>query len=183
VPDQRPKPYRGAPEEDRTLEVPALLPGPAHGGAPSSGAPNGGAPNGGAPNGGAPNGGALNGGAPNGGTPNGGTANGGAANGGSAGVDVAGGPVVPGGFTPSGLPVRVRQASLAAPLADAPRAEELPVAGAAPDGEEDLGRSPEEVRKIMASYQAGTLRGRSAAVEPEGDAADPPPAGTDDESR
>ncbi|MBO2451433.1 nitrate- and nitrite sensing domain-containing protein [Actinomadura barringtoniae] len=59
--------------------------------------------------------------------------------------------------TPSGLPVRVPQASLAPPL----RTEE-PVVAEEPDEEEAV-RSPEEIQRIMGSYQAGTRRGRDEA--------------------
>jgi signal transduction histidine kinase len=58
-------------------------------------------------------------------------------------------------LTPSGLPWRVRQASLAAPLREEPQA--------AQDSSEGLGRSPDETRDMMASYQAATRRGREAA--------------------
>ena len=58
--------------------------------------------------------------------------------------------------TPSGLPVRVPQASLAPPL----RTDE-PVVAEEP--EEEDARSPEEIQRIMGSYQAGTRRGRSDA--------------------
>ncbi|MEV3924347.1 sensor histidine kinase [Actinomadura coerulea] len=62
--------------------------------------------------------------------------------------------------TPSGLPVRVPQANLAEPLrTDEPAvADELEEPG-------DPGRSPEEIKQIMGSYQRGTQRGRSAAAE------------------
>ncbi|MCW6008452.1 nitrate- and nitrite sensing domain-containing protein [Micromonospora sp. CPCC 205371] len=58
-------------------------------------------------------------------------------------------------LTPSGLPWRVRQASLAAPLREEPPAAQDPSDG--------LGRSPDETRDMMASYQAATRRGREAA--------------------
>jgi signal transduction histidine kinase len=59
-------------------------------------------------------------------------------------------------FTPSGLPFRVPQANIAAPLrGEAP----VPVE----DDEDD--RSPEEIRKIMGSFQMGTQRGRSEAAK------------------
>jgi len=58
-------------------------------------------------------------------------------------------------FTPSGLPRRVRQASLAAPLRNG---------GASTDeSDEPAARPPEDIRKMMASYQKGTSRGRTAA--------------------
>ncbi|NDU72561.1 histidine kinase, partial [Actinomadura sp. DSM 109109] len=62
--------------------------------------------------------------------------------------------------TPSGLPVRVPQANLAEPL----RTEE-PVVADEPDEQEDQGRSPEEIQRIMGSYQRGTQRGRVDAAE------------------
>ncbi|MFB4298139.1 nitrate- and nitrite sensing domain-containing protein [Actinomadura sp. NTSP31] len=62
--------------------------------------------------------------------------------------------------TPSGLPVRVPQANLAEPL----RTDE-PVAAAEPDEPDDPGRSPEEIQRIMGSYQRGTRQGRSDAAE------------------
>ncbi|MEO3825293.1 nitrate- and nitrite sensing domain-containing protein [Actinomadura sp. B10D3] len=58
--------------------------------------------------------------------------------------------------TPSGLPVRVPQANLAAPLqADEPAAAEQ-------DEHDDPGRSPEEIQRIMGSYQRGTRLARTA---------------------
>ncbi|MCQ0018332.1 hypothetical protein [Actinomadura madurae] len=58
--------------------------------------------------------------------------------------------------TPSGLPVRVPQANLAAPLqaGEAPAAEQ--------DEHDDPGRSPEEIQRIMGSYQRGTRLARTA---------------------
>ncbi|WP_433464828.1 nitrate- and nitrite sensing domain-containing protein [Spirillospora sp. CA-128828] len=61
--------------------------------------------------------------------------------------------------TPSGLPVRVPQANLAEPL----RTDE-PVVTDEPDEQDDPGRSPEEIQRIMGSYQRGTRRGRSDAA-------------------
>jgi signal transduction histidine kinase len=57
--------------------------------------------------------------------------------------------------TPNGLPRWVRQASLAAPLREAP----------GPEAERggDTHRAPEEVHRMMVSYQRGTMRGREAA--------------------
>jgi signal transduction histidine kinase len=83
-------------------------------------------------------------------------------------------------YTPAGLPWRVRQASLALPLrATTPARPDVP-GGAQPEpgcggGEhpprlpgvepdEAPARGPEEVRRMMASYQTGTLRGRSEAA-------------------
>ncbi|QKG22724.1 sensor histidine kinase [Actinomadura verrucosospora] len=62
--------------------------------------------------------------------------------------------------TPSGLPVRVPQANLAEPL----RTDE-PIVAEEPDETDDPGRSPEEIQRIMGSYQRGTRRGRSDAAE------------------
>ncbi|GIG97090.1 hypothetical protein Pma05_36630 [Plantactinospora mayteni] len=63
-------------------------------------------------------------------------------------------------LTPSGLPVRVRQANLAAPLRDADgRPEPEPA-------EEPAPRTPEQIRRMMSSYQSGTRRGRSDAARP-----------------
>ncbi|KKJ94702.1 histidine kinase [Micromonospora sp. HK10] len=61
------------------------------------------------------------------------------------------------GSTGSGLPVRVRQASLAPEL----RVETATVAG---DPDEDTVRPPEQVRRMMTSYQSGTRRGRTDAA-------------------
>ncbi len=58
--------------------------------------------------------------------------------------------------TPSGLPVRVPQANLAAPL----QAGETPAAEQ--DEHDDPGRSPEEIQRIMGSYQRGTRLARTA---------------------
>ncbi|WP_346042558.1 sensor histidine kinase [Actinomadura chokoriensis] len=69
-------------------------------------------------------------------------------------------------ITPSGLPVRVPQANLAEPL----RADE-PVVADEPEEQEDPGRSPAEIKRIMGSYQRGTRRGRSDAAR-----SGPPPA-------
>ena len=60
--------------------------------------------------------------------------------------------------TPSGLPLRVRQANLAAPL----RQTETPADE--PTTDTDAPRPPEKIRQMMSSYQTGTLRGRSAAA-------------------
>ncbi|MFI0484237.1 nitrate- and nitrite sensing domain-containing protein [Actinomadura sp. 9N215] len=62
-------------------------------------------------------------------------------------------------ITPSGLPVRVPQANLAEPL----RTDE-PVVDEGPE-DEDPGRSPEEIQRIMGSYQRGTRQGRSDAAQ------------------
>ncbi|GGV11094.1 hypothetical protein GCM10010182_34120 [Actinomadura cremea] len=68
-------------------------------------------------------------------------------------------PPVPDTTTPSGLPVRVPQANLVDPL----RADE-PIAAQQPDEDDDLGRSPEEIKRIMGAYQRGGRRGRSDAA-------------------
>jgi hypothetical protein len=61
--------------------------------------------------------------------------------------------------TPNGLPRRVRQASLAAPLYDdKPPAPEQ-------HGNDDPMRAPEDIRRMMASYQTGTMRGRTEAQQ------------------
>ncbi|MDO3703457.1 nitrate- and nitrite sensing domain-containing protein [Micromonospora sp. C28SCA-DRY-2] len=57
--------------------------------------------------------------------------------------------------TDSGLPVRVRQANIVPELRDEP---------AAPDDDEDVVRPPEQVRRMMSSYQTGTRRGRTDAA-------------------
>jgi hypothetical protein len=61
-----------------------------------------------------------------------------------------------GGLTANGLPRRVRQASLAAPLRSGPPP--------APAGDVLAGRTPEQVRRVMSSYQRGTARGRADAA-------------------
>lgn len=65
-----------------------------------------------------------------------------------------------GEVTSSGLPVRVPQASLAPSLRDE-------TSGGEPPAEDDPGRSPEEIRRIVGAFQSGTLRGRAASVESE----------------
>ncbi|WP_235558408.1 nitrate- and nitrite sensing domain-containing protein [Sphaerimonospora mesophila] len=66
-------------------------------------------------------------------------------------------PASPASFTPSGLPFRVPQASLAPELAAGPQS--------VLDGEDDEDRSPEDIRKIMGSFQSGTRKGRSEAAK------------------
>lgn len=71
--------------------------------------------------------------------------------------------------TPSGLPSRVRQASLAPGLRNADRAPDAPAANS--------GRTPEQIRDMMASYQKASLRGRADANRSlEAVADDVPPA-------
>ncbi|MFY1583450.1 nitrate- and nitrite sensing domain-containing protein [Micromonospora sp. WMMD734] len=66
-------------------------------------------------------------------------------------------PTVEGPVTDAGLPVRVRQASLAPELRAAPSTGETAAAGAPR-------RAPEQVRQLMSAYQSGTRRGRSDAA-------------------
>lgn len=61
------------------------------------------------------------------------------------------------GFTPSGLPFRVPQANLAPALAEESRN--------ANEAEDQEDRSPDDIRKIMGSFQSGTRRGRSEAAK------------------
>ncbi|GAB2949416.1 hypothetical protein GCM10027280_42500 [Micromonospora polyrhachis] len=62
--------------------------------------------------------------------------------------------------TPSGLPLRVRQASLATPLRQqSETAPEEAVPGVEPP------RPPDQIRQMMSSYQSGTRRGRSEAAQ------------------
>ena len=70
--------------------------------------------------------------------------------------------------TPFGLPRRVRQASIAAPLRVAAPAT----------AEEPSGRPPEQLRQMMASYQAATVRGRADA-DPDRPPAEGPAAESD----
>ncbi|MDT4986893.1 MAG: hypothetical protein QOI74_987 [Micromonosporaceae bacterium] len=64
------------------------------------------------------------------------------------------------GFTDNGLPRRVKQANLAAPLR-----QQAPEPEAEPSGPGATTRSPEEIRTMMASYQRGTKRGRSGSAD------------------
>ncbi|MFG2061168.1 nitrate- and nitrite sensing domain-containing protein [Micromonospora sp. NPDC048871] len=57
--------------------------------------------------------------------------------------------------TESGLPVRIRQASITPALRAEPEAAEE---------DEDVIREPEQVRRMMSSYQTGTQRGRTDAA-------------------
>ncbi|MBQ1063632.1 nitrate- and nitrite sensing domain-containing protein [Micromonospora sp. C41] len=60
--------------------------------------------------------------------------------------------------TDAGLPVRVRQASLAPELRhDQTEADD-------DDADDDTARAPEQVRRMMSSYQSGTRRGRTDAA-------------------
>ncbi|MEU8128686.1 nitrate- and nitrite sensing domain-containing protein [Micromonospora sp. NPDC049049] len=58
--------------------------------------------------------------------------------------------------TDSGLPVRVRQANIVPELRDDPAVSET--------DDEDVVRPPEQVRRMMSSYQTGTRRGRTDAA-------------------
>ncbi|MFI9577039.1 nitrate- and nitrite sensing domain-containing protein [Microbispora rosea] len=73
-------------------------------------------------------------------------------------------PAPPAGFTPSGLPFRVPQANLAPALAEESRN--------ANEAEDQEDRSPDDIRKIMGSFQSGTRRGRSEAAKLLGDEED-----------
>ncbi|MFE9693950.1 nitrate- and nitrite sensing domain-containing protein [Micromonospora sp. NPDC005806] len=59
--------------------------------------------------------------------------------------------------TGSGLPVRVRQASLVPELRSESSTEDI-------DEDDDPVRPPEQVRRMMSSYQSGTRRGRTDAA-------------------
>jgi anti-sigma regulatory factor (Ser/Thr protein kinase) len=63
--------------------------------------------------------------------------------------------------TPGGLPVRVPQASLAPAL----RGDGTSTAKNAKEGNEDIGPSPEDIRKSFGGLQAGTRRGRTDAAK------------------
>jgi hypothetical protein len=78
--------------------------------------------------------------------------------------------------------MRVRQANLAAPLRDGPPAIRETAPGGSGAGGADKGRSPEQIRAMMGSYQAATVRGRREA-ERSLDAQVPPeaPGGSQDE--
>ncbi|MFF0252505.1 nitrate- and nitrite sensing domain-containing protein [Micromonospora zamorensis] len=71
--------------------------------------------------------------------------------------------------TKAGLPVRVRQASIVPELRDEPATE---------SDHDDVVRQPEQVRKMMSSYQTGTRRGRTDAARLLGGASDAQPAAT-----
>ncbi|MET7710730.1 nitrate- and nitrite sensing domain-containing protein [Micromonospora sp. NPDC005413] len=58
--------------------------------------------------------------------------------------------------TDSGLPVRIRQANIVPELRDDPALSEA--------DDEDVVRPPEQVRRMMSSYQTGTRRGRTDAA-------------------
>jgi signal transduction histidine kinase len=76
------------------------------------------------------------------------------------------GPVAPApvtDYTAQGLPRRVRQANLAEPLRTAPA--EMPAETPEEPADSPGGRSPEQLRAMMSSFQRGTRRGRSDAAE------------------
>lgn len=70
--------------------------------------------------------------------------------------------------TDSGLPVRVRQANIVPELRDDPAVSET--------DDEDVVRPPEQVRRMMSSYQTGTRRGRTDAARLLGGASGTPAA-------
>ncbi|MGN9911653.1 sensor histidine kinase [Phytohabitans sp. LJ34] len=74
-------------------------------------------------------------------------------------------------LTPSGLPWRVRQASIAAPLRETSPAPDQPPAPAP--------RTPEQTRNMMSSYQSATRRGRAEAERRLGAEQPPRPAEPD----
>ncbi|MFD0782435.1 nitrate- and nitrite sensing domain-containing protein [Micromonospora azadirachtae] len=75
--------------------------------------------------------------------------------------------------TPGGLPVRVRQSSLAPQLRDSNRPPEESTR------EDEPPRNPERVRRMMSSYQKGTLRGRAETDRRLGDDNDTDPQDTE----
>ncbi|MEU4402407.1 nitrate- and nitrite sensing domain-containing protein [Micromonospora orduensis] len=76
--------------------------------------------------------------------------------------------------TNSGLPVRVRQANIVPELRDDPAATDT--------DDEDVARPPEQVRRMMSSYQTGTRRGRTDAARLLGGGAGTPPSATPEPS-
>ncbi|MER7891173.1 nitrate- and nitrite sensing domain-containing protein [Micromonospora sp. NPDC094482] len=80
--------------------------------------------------------------------------------------------------TDSGLPVRVRQANIVPELRDDPAAN-------AAEEDEDAIRPPEQVRRMMSSYQTGTRRGRTDAARLLGGAgeASEPASGSDSDEQ
>ncbi|MFC3500256.1 nitrate- and nitrite sensing domain-containing protein [Micromonospora krabiensis] len=77
--------------------------------------------------------------------------------------------------TDSGLPVRVRQANIVPELRDDPAATSA-------DDDEDTVRPPEQVRRMMSSYQTGTRRGRTEAARLLGGPDDEPDPGSGPEA-
>ncbi|MFI7609004.1 nitrate- and nitrite sensing domain-containing protein [Micromonospora sp. NPDC049366] len=77
--------------------------------------------------------------------------------------------------TDSGLPVRVRQANIVPELRDDP-------ATTSADDDEDTVRPPEQVRRMMSSYQTGTRRGRTEAARLLGGPDDEPDPGSGPEA-
>ncbi|MEW2432375.1 nitrate- and nitrite sensing domain-containing protein [Micromonospora sp. NPDC047644] len=75
--------------------------------------------------------------------------------------------------TDSGLPVRVRQANIVPELRDDPAVSET--------DDEDVVRPPEQVRRMMSSYQTGTRRGRTDAARLLGGASGAPATTTPSE--
>ncbi|MGQ5264924.1 nitrate- and nitrite sensing domain-containing protein [Micromonospora sp. ZYX-F-536] len=76
--------------------------------------------------------------------------------------------------TGSGLPVRIRQANIVPELRDDPAASET-------TEDEDVARPPEQVRRMMSSYQTGTRRGRTDAARLLGGGSGAPPEPTDED--
>ncbi|MBM0234706.1 nitrate- and nitrite sensing domain-containing protein [Micromonospora sp. STR1_7] len=76
--------------------------------------------------------------------------------------------------TDSGLPVRVRQANIVPELRDDPAATDT--------DDDDVARPPEQVRRMMSSYQTGTRRGRTDAARLLGGASNAPPSATPEPS-
>ncbi|WP_406042972.1 nitrate- and nitrite sensing domain-containing protein [Micromonospora sp. NBC_00898] len=74
--------------------------------------------------------------------------------------------------TDSRLPVRVRQASIVPALRDEPSSADA-------ESEDDTVRPPEQVRRMMSSYQSGTRRGRTDAARLLGGVSREPDGGPD----
>ncbi|WP_328384408.1 nitrate- and nitrite sensing domain-containing protein (plasmid) [Micromonospora zamorensis] len=75
--------------------------------------------------------------------------------------------------TSGGLPVRVRQSSIAPQLRDSTGPVDEPSQG-------DATRSPEVIRRRMSSYQSGSLRGRAVAERGQDEDGEAGPAGAPD---
>jgi hypothetical protein len=80
--------------------------------------------------------------------------------------------------TDDGLPRRRRQANLPRQLSAVP-GEPAPAPAPTPADDEPAVRSPEDVRALMASLQAGTVRGRRDAAELPREPGAPPDPATD----
>ncbi|MFI5955049.1 nitrate- and nitrite sensing domain-containing protein [Cryptosporangium sp. NPDC051539] len=77
---------------------------------------------------------------------------------------------------PGGLPRRVRQANLAAPLREGSGMPQAPI-------EPTTTRSPEEIRAVMGSYQRGSVLGRENAARTISAAEEPPDETTGESAR